>query len=279
MLTENFKGPSGEFFTAIQLSDGNAHLITERIQSGLTLIWVEEDDTELVIDGMVVIPAPNTMICLTEFHEIEVNKFSRGRLLRFNRDFYCILTHDDEVSCKGLLFFGASELPIIPLNDTYRHAFDALWTVIENELSTSDDLQLEMLQMLAKRYLILATRAYKEQAQYGVLDNEQVDLIRSFNFLIEQHFRQKHKVADYADLLFKSPKTLSNLFAKVGTKTPLNYIHDRIAMEARRKLRHSDDSIKEIAFDLGFDDLQTFSRFFKRIEGVSPLGFRTESDG
>ena len=125
--------------------------------------------------------------------------------------------------------------------------------------------------MLAKRFLILATRAYKEQVKFEDLETEQVDLIRSFNFLVEQHFRERHKVADCADLLFKSPKTLSNLFAKVGSKTPLNYIHERIAMEARRKLRHSEDSVKEIAYDLGFEDLQSFGRFFKRVEGVSPM--------
>jgi AraC-like DNA-binding protein len=267
-------GSSGEFFSAIQLTNDNADLISERIQSGLTLIWIEEAGTELVIDGREVVPFPNTLICLTEFHHIEVKQFVSGRLLRFNRDFYCILTHDDEVSCRGLLFFGASQLPIIHLNESNQKAFNALWVVIETEMSASDDLQLEMLQMLAKRFLILATRAYKEQIKFEDLDTEQVDLIRSFNFLVEQHFREKHKVADYADLLFKSPKTLSNLFSKVGSKTPLNYIHERIAMEARRKLRHGNESVKEIAFDLGFDDLQSFSRFFKRVEGVSPVGFR-----
>lgn len=269
-----FNGPSGEFFRITELTSANADLIKDSIPSSLTLLWITDQGTELEIDGRVIVPMPNTLICLTEFHGIEVNQFGGGKLLRFNRDFYCILTHDDEVSCKGLLFFGASELPIIPLDESYRKAFNALWEVIENEMSSTDDLQLEMLQMLAKRFLILATRAYKEQVDFGNLDTEQVDLIRSFNFLVEQHFRENHKVADYADLLFKSPKTLSNLFAKVGDKTPLNYIHERIAMEARRKLRHGSDSVKEIAFDLGFDDLQSFSRFFKRAEGLSPVKYR-----
>ena len=262
-----FNGPSGEFLSALDLSKENSSILTDRIP----LIWISETGTELVIDGKTIVSLHNTLICHTEFHEIIVNKFSSGKLLRFNRDFYCILNHDDEVSCKGLLIFGASELPIIPLDENYQRTLNALWVVIETDMSTSDELQLEMLQMLAKRFLILATRAYKEQVKFEDLETEQVDLIRSFNFLVEQHFRERHKVADCADLLFKSPKTLSNLFAKVGSKTPLNYIHERIAMEARRKLRHSEDSVKEIAYDLGFEDLQSFSRFFKRVEGVSPM--------
>lgn len=53
------------------------------------------------------------------------------------------------------------------------------------------------------------------------LNTDQVDMIRCFNFLVEQHFREKHGAADYTDLLFKSPKTLSNLFLKVGSRRSL----------------------------------------------------------
>lgn len=45
-------------------------------------------------------------------------------------------------------------------------------------------------------------------------------------------------------------------------------------MEAMHSLRHGHKSVKEIAFDLGFEDLQSFSRFFKRVEGASPIVFR-----
>jgi len=269
-----FRGSAGEYFTAQELNADTSAILLERIPSELTLFWATKPGNEFIIDGRRIQLKVDTLVCLTEFHQIEILSFSRGKMLRFNRDFYCILKHDDEVSCKGLLFFGASELPLIPLDETYKKSLSALWVVIETEISTTDELQLEMLQMLAKRFLILATRAYKENADFENLNVDQVDLIRSFNFLVEQHFREKHKVSEYARMLYKSPKTLSNLFAKLGVKTPLHYIHERIAMEARRKLKHSEYSVKEIAFELGFDDIQTFSRFFKRMEGNSPAKYR-----
>jgi AraC-like DNA-binding protein len=45
-------------------------------------------------------------------------------------------------------------------------------------------------------------------------------------------------------------------------------------LEARRLLKYTDKSIKEIAFEIGFEEIQTFSRFFKNYEGVSPSDFR-----
>ena len=140
-------------------------------------------------------------------------------------------------------------------------------------MSSEDNLQIEMLQMMLKRYLILRTRLFKSQESYP---NEKVelDLVREFNFLVEQHFKSKHTVSEYAELLNKSPKTLSNLFSKISSKTPLQYIQERKMLEAKRLLQHSNLQIQEIAYKIGYDDIQTFSRFFKKKAGVSPSEFK-----
>jgi AraC-like DNA-binding protein len=45
-------------------------------------------------------------------------------------------------------------------------------------------------------------------------------------------------------------------------------------LHARRQIQYSEKSIKEIAYDLGYEDIQTFSRFFKNKEGISPIEHR-----
>jgi AraC-like DNA-binding protein len=75
-------------------------------------------------------------------------------------------------------------------------------------------------------------------------------------------------------MLNKSPKTLSNLFKKYNEKSPLQVIQNRTILEARRLLRYSDKSIKEIAYEIGYEDIQSFSRFFKKVEGISPSDFK-----
>jgi AraC family transcriptional activator of pobA len=94
--------------------------------------------------------------------------------------------------------------------------------------------------------------------------------------LVESHFYKHHDVAFYASKLNKSPKTLSNLFSNIN-RPPLSIIHDRILIHARRQIYYTAFSIKEIAHQLGYKDVQTFSRFFRNREGISPAQYRDKN--
>lgn len=269
-----FRGQTNEFLQIETICSSNKPILKGFDESTLTILWFQDDASILLIDNITYHFKKNQLIFLTEFHQIEVKEIGNIKMVRFNRAFYCILDHDSEVSCKGILFFGASSLPLISMQKEDREQFSNLIKVFEDEMASKDALQLEMLQMLLKRFLILCTRIYKEQNHLLNLPTDNVDLIREFNFLVEKHFKTTHNVSGYAELLFKSPKTLSNVFAKLGNKSPLQYIQDRIMLEARRLLRYSDSSVKEIAYELGYEDLQAFSRFFKKNEGIAPSEFK-----
>jgi AraC-like DNA-binding protein len=122
--------------------------------------------------------------------------------------------------------------------------------------------------------LILGTRVFKEENQIYHLQESKIDIIRNYNYLVEMHFKTKHSVSQYADLINKPAKSLTNLFAQHLSKSPLQIIQDRIFLEAKRILMYSEKSIKETAFELGFEDIQSFSRFFKNKQGISPKVFR-----
>jgi AraC-like DNA-binding protein len=124
--------------------------------------------------------------------------------------------------------------------------------------------------------LILSTRLAKESLPQPAISNANLNVIREYNILVEKHFRNMHYVKDYADLLHKSPKTLSNLFPKYSDKSPLMVINERILLEARRLLLYSDKSTMEVADELGYKDPGHFSKFFKKHEGLSPSQFRKE---
>ncbi|OUR94784.1 AraC family transcriptional regulator [Flavobacteriales bacterium 34_180_T64] len=268
-----FIGNTNEYLQLKTLEQCDCSVFREIIEGSLTILWFQSDANELVIDGKIYTFNKNQIVFLTEFHQVTVNHLESTRFLRFNRHFYCVIDHDTEVGCKGLLFFGASQLPVITISEKDLLQFETLWTMFSIEMQSKDSLQIDMLQMMLKRYLILCTRLFKAQDQYPE-EKIEIDIIRDFNFLVEQHFKTKHSVAEYAELLNKSPKTLSNIFSKIGSKTPLQYIHERKMLEARRRLRYSDMQIQEIAYEIGYDDIQAFSRFFKKQEGVSPSVFK-----
>ena len=83
-------------------------------------------------------------------------------------------------------------------------------------------------------------------------------------------------MADYADLMFKSPKTLSNTFKKLRNQSPLHMIQERIILEAKRQLYYTEKPIKEITYELGFSEPAQFSRLFKNTTGLSPSDFQKQ---
>jgi len=269
-----FNGPSKEFLQLQSIHCNNCYEQPEELESPLTLLWFEQDGQSIRVDDVNLITQKNQVICLTEFHKVDISTVCNAKMIRFNRSFYCVLDHDSEVGCKGILFFGASQIPTFEIPSEELEKFQTIWKMFELELASPDELQLEMLQSMLKRFIILCTRIFKAQNNYSKLENGKSDVVREYNFLVEQHFKSKHHVSDYAEMMNKSPKTLSNLFSKLSDKTPLQFIQARKILEARRLLRHSNLSIKEIGFEIGFEDVQTFSRFFKKMEGQSPTEYK-----
>lgn len=269
-----YKGQNNEFIELTNLQKGNSLTFDTTVSYPLTFVWIRGQQTNINFEGINLHLHNNTIICLTSFHKIEFNIIESARVIKFNREFYCVKDHDSEVSCKGLLFYGANQLPYFQIPEDEMDKFETFWHMFQIEMNLKDELQLEMLQMMLKRFIILCTRIYKSQINLTKLEFKEVDIVREFQFLVELHFKTKHSVQEYADLLNKSIKTLANTFSKVSDKSPLQIIHERKVLEAKRMLRYTDKPIKEIAYELGFEEIQTFSRFFKKMENISPSDFK-----
>ncbi len=134
-----------------------------------------------------------------------------------------------------------------------------------------------MLRIVLKRFIITCTRIARTRFGVGRENERTFDIIRQFYVLVDQNFREKKQVQDYADMLCRSPKTLSNLFSICGLPSPLRVIHERIDAEAKRLLLYTRKSAKEISSLLGFEDLATFSRFFKKMTGESVSDYRKQT--
>lgn len=238
-----------------------------------TFIWAQESFIEIVVDGVPITLEPQQIISLTP---IQYLKFVAGKgcvVYQFNREFYCIKDHDREISCVGLLFFGNQSIPIITLDEKEQNSFTILHQIFLEEIENKDPIQAEMLRMLMSRFIIKMTRLFKLNDPQLLVEKASDSLLRQFNVLIETHYKEEHSVSFYADKLFKSPKTLSNSFAKLG-KSPLQIIHARIILEAKRQLLYTDKNTKQIGYEIGFEDASHLSRMFKKVAGISPSEFK-----
>tara|TARA_R110002020_G_scaffold63170_4_gene168869 strand:- start:13892 stop:14716 length:825 start_codon:yes stop_codon:yes gene_type:complete len=198
-----------------------------------------------------------------------------GQLIHFNRDFYCIEIHDQEVACDGILYNNVFEIPFISLDDVQSKEIQTILGDIRSEMKHEDANTEEMLRTLLKLIILKSVRIWKQQ--HRLADNNQqsdVQFLRKFSKLVEQHYKTRHTVSDYAELLFVTPKNLSKKIGLLGKSTPNDIIKNRIILESKRLLAHTTMTVKEIAYSLNYEDDAYFVRFFTKHTGLSPVSFR-----
>jgi AraC-like DNA-binding protein len=198
-------------------------------------------------------------------------------LLYYNRDFYCIQIHDKEVACDGLLFHNVFEIPFVELTDKETSEIKNLFGNIKDELEWQDSSAEEMIRTYVKQIIIRSTRNWKKQHLNNTnikIPGSEMEVFRDFSRYLEIHFREKHNVSDYAELLHLAPKTLTHKFKNLNLESPNQLIINRILLEAKRLLFYTDKPVKEIAYDLGYEDPAYFNRLFTSKTGNTPANFK-----
>lgn len=246
----------------------------DRFNKYFTIAWNPGPDQLVTIDDTEYNFPSQTLLTLLFNQSFSFERPEDIVAWQFNREFYCIIDHDNEVSCVGFLFGSTNHL-FIPLDEPAQVKLQLLLDVFIEEFKTSDNIQNEVLLVLLKRLIIYVTNLAKAgYAPVKKLPEEKFHTIRKFNLLVEANFKSEHSVSFYAEQLCKSPKTISNLFATYNHKSPSQVIQERIIIEARRLLSYTDKPVKEITFELGFEDVSYFSNFFKKHMQQSPVDFR-----
>ena len=106
----------------------------------------------------------------------------------------------------------------------------------------------------------------------------QAELVARFRALVEERFRTREPVVSYAARLGVSPTTLRTACARVAGKPPVELINLRALLEAKRALCYTNQTVSEIAYNLGFVDPAYFTRSFTQHAGVSPRKYRIQHD-
>lgn len=127
--------------------------------------------------------------------------------------------------------------------------------------------------------LIYAGRFYnrqfvtREKANHQVLDRLE-KVLNDYLSSGQPAVKGVPSVNDIAALLAISPKYLSSLLRMHTGQNTQHYIHEKLIERAKERISTSDLSMSEIAYELGFEHLQSFSRLFKAKTQLSPLEFR-----
>ena len=157
--------------------------------------------------------------------------------------------------------------------DKMNAILKVLQIVSENDHKKRQTLLLHILDIL-----FFALTRYREEEANRVLSGARGDLLFSkFYDLLTIHHRKQHEVAWYAEQLCFTPKYFSGSIRQTTGKSAAQWITDSLIVDAKTLLRTRHDlTVQEIAFALGFTEIASFCRFFKRETGSTPKAFRKD---
>jgi AraC-like DNA-binding protein len=199
----------------------------------------------------------------------------KGRILIFTDDFFCTTESDIKFLRSSILFNDLSGNATIQLTKDGFKKFVEICQDIVNELSlpTNNSKQI-ILKNLVQNFLLFAEREKNKQGFTELKKGADLDYTLLFRDLLEYNYTELKSVNDYANLICISEKRLGQATTKILGKLPKEIINDRILLETKRLLVHTNLSIKEIGQKLGFEDPAYFVRYFKKKTTITPVKFR-----
>jgi AraC family transcriptional activator of pobA len=242
-----------------------------------SMLLVSKGEGSVLRDDTRYLFSSDCLLCFAIYQPFMVKPESEmeGVLINFHPSFFCLFKHRNEVSCNGVLFNNLYDTPMVNLTPDEMRSLsviaDQLSTGIQKRHQPDQDVLISFL----KIFLIEASRVKMEQRRGEEVPPAKTPLtLENLKNAIESHYKTLHSPGDYGELLHISTKALNKASKAHFNKTVTDLIAERLIIEAKRELYLTSKSVKEIAFELGYEDEFYFSRYFKKKVGVSPQIFR-----
>jgi AraC family transcriptional regulator, transcriptional activator of pobA len=203
---------------------------------------------------------------------------SVGYLLLIHPDFLLSYTLANKIKEYGFFSYAANEA--LHLSDKEKETILSIFKIIDDELkSRIDDFSQDV--MIAQIELLLnySNRFYRRQFITRKAANN--NLLQKLEEILENHFNSEKSamegiptVESLSEKLNITPTYLSDMLRTLTGQNTQQHIHNKLIEKAKERLSTTDLTVNEIAYQLGFEHPQSFSRLFKSKSGVSPMEFR-----
>lgn len=197
-----------------------------------------------------------------QVHQMYMEAGCTGYLLQFNTEYFFPF---DKAAGKILNCYQPDESSFKPLSDILRYVYQ------EYRIQKSRYLDIIKAQMSSFMIALLRENPATPVDQTNLYRQERLDQLM---VLLEQHILTHKQVSDYAKMMNLSVYQLNAIIKSALNKTCSELINEQIILEAKRRLLATPDQINQIGYDLGYEDISYFTRFFKRHTGYAPEAFR-----
>lgn len=198
-----------------------------------------------------------------------------GYIVNFSEQYINALIANPRYLDQFAFFSGIANNQVINIPKEGHKQVAQILELIIREGNSTDELKDDMARAALVQLFIQVSRYTKKNSKSG-LNNYNSLLLRNFQKLIDQHYKEKKLTKDYAAMLYVTPNHLNALSKDVTGRSAGELIRDRVLLEAKRLLINAEMTVSEIAAELDFIDNSYFSKYFKKYEGVTPEVFRKQ---
>lgn len=239
------------------------------------LLWLRGGEARCLLDAEQHALTAGSVVLVPRqsVHGFQFSDQARGLVITLA---YPLLTRADDALSQQLMEMVAPR--ICDAAALRGHAqIEPLLLALGDEFDARRDHRGLILDSLALALLASLMRIASEASGHGAVPRVAAHLTR-FLAEVERRFREHLPLEHYAHYVGISAAHLNALCRAHAGRSALEMIHARLALEARRDLVYTAMTIREVSEGLGFADAAYFTRFFRRVAGVSPREFRQRAD-
>jgi len=205
-----------------------------------------------------------------QVHQLNLKAGSTGYLMQFNRDFY--RPHDQ---AAGQLLRKASNKSLCQLDSKSVKRLLTIMTSIFREYTDQQEGFQEVVKAnLGIFFIELIRHRQNSRSPTDIVNSFQQERLEELLALLEMHTTTHKHVSQYAEMLNLSPFQLNAITRATLGKSCSDLINELIILEAKRSLLATSNQVNQIAYQLGYEDVSYFIRFFKKHTGHTPEAFR-----
>lgn len=168
-------------------------------------------------------------------------------------------------------FTSIQNQPLVVIKKSTLISIEDLFKKILEEYKQDKLLRFNKLHALVNILYVELTRIYNTGT--NVENKKYLNTVRKFESLVDNNFKEMKFPVEYASLMNITERHLNRITKTCLNKTPTDLISDRMILEAKRMLTHSNHSIAEVAGELGYFDSSYFSKLFKKKTKLTPKQF------
>lgn len=239
------------------------------------VVWVTHGSGHHIIDSERHEVKANALFFMSpgQVHDFQLSEDSRGYTINFSAEFFSLQLENKKILHQIPVYKLESPVPVVYLSAPQAASLQPIMDDMAAEYEGEEQGYHDVLRSYLSIFLLKASR-FAEPVTSAEPALRSLMLTRRFKELLEEHFRTLTEVADYARMLRVTERALNESTRRTLGETAARILRDRMMLEAKRLLLHSDTPVSLIADQLSFEDPAYFSRAFKKHTGRSPRDYR-----